>query len=277
MALLDGTERFGSGTPTTVDAPAVDCPSCAATVFTEKIGVVSCDDCGEEFRAEGYDVVSCPAVECDECGEKISFIQEHRSTRGPFDTYHCHNCSTDIALQTPSGVQSTERVLETNWLLKGRTLYEAWNSFGDGYWWTRAKTDREQTAVDSLNIEAQRTHPSFNAYVPGSTNAHLCGTDDYCVGYITWEETREEPELGQLYILPAFRRQGIGAGFVEAWREDVADSSSRFRVNNPNADMYRLLRSIGAVEITEDGLDFTGCIITGSKIDVPDEWGPDMA
>lgn len=277
MALLDGTECFGSGTQTTIDAPAVDCPSCDATVFTETIGAVSCDSCGEEFRADGHNVVSCPAVECDECGEKITFIKEHRSKRGSFDTYHCHFCGTDIALQTPSGVQPTEKVLETDWLLHGRTLDDAWNSFGHGYWWTRAETDREQTAVHSLNIEAKRTHRSFMGYVPGSTNAHLCGTDDYCVGYITWNETHEEPELGQLYILPAFRRQGIGAGFIDAWREDVSDSSSRFRVNNPNADMYRLLRSIGAVEITRDGLDFPGCIITGSKIDIPDEWGPEMA
>lgn len=277
MTLTDEAESFGSGTPTTVDAPAVICPSCAATVFTESLGQVSCDTCGEAFHVQELDVAMCPAVECDECHEEISFIQEHRSTRGPFETYHCHFCGTDIAIQTPDGPKPTEIVLETDWLLNGRNEDDAWNSFGDGFWWTRVETNREQAAVDSLNTEAQRTHSSFNAYVPESTDAHLCGTDDYCVGYITWNETHEEPELGQLYIMPSFRRQGIGFGFVVAWRDDVAGSTSRFRVNNPNADMYRLLRSIGAIEITAEGLNFPGCIITGSKIDIPDEWGPDMA
>ena len=277
MAFLDETESFGSGTPTTVDAPAVNCPSCVATVFTETVGEVSCDTCGETFHAQAHNVATCPAVKCNECGEEISFIQEHRSTRGQFETYHCHFCGTDVAVQTPDGPKPTESVLDTDWLLDGRNTDDAWGSFGDEFWWTQVNTDREQAAVHSLNIEAKHTHPSFNAYVPGSTDAHLCGTDDYCVGYITWNETNDEPELGQLYILPSFRRQGIGSGFVVAWRDDIVASSSQFRVNNPNADMYRLLRSIGAIEITTEGLDFPGCIITGSKIDIPDEWGPDMA
>lgn len=277
MALLDGTESFGSGRPMTVDAPAVTCPSCADVVFTETFGQTSCDTCGETFHVQEHDVVECPAVECDECGEEISFIQEHRSTRGPFETYHCHFCGTDIAIQTSDGPKPTESVLETDWLLNDRNQDNTWNSFGDEFWWTRVETNREQCAVASLNIEAQRTHPSFNAYVPENTNAHLCGTDDFCVGYITWDNTCEEPELGQLYILPSFRRQGIGSGFVVAWRDDLTSSSSQFRVNNPNADMYRLLRSIGAVEIKTEGLNFPGCIITGSKVDIPDEWGPDMA
>jgi GNAT superfamily N-acetyltransferase/DNA-directed RNA polymerase subunit RPC12/RpoP len=277
MPLLDGTVSFGSGTQITVNAPAVDCPSCAATVFTESVGKVSCDDCKEQFRAKGHSKVQCPAVECDDCGEKISFIKENRSTRGPFDTYHCYNCSTDIALQTHNGIQSTEIVLYTDWLLNGRDSEEAWNSLGNAHWWTRVETDREQAAVDSLNIEAKQTHPSFNLYLSKNVNAHLCGTENYCVGYITWEERHREPELGQLYILPAFRRQGIGAEFLGAWRRDVAGSYKKFRVNNPNADMYRLLRSIGVVEITEEGVEFPGCTITGTKIDIPDEWGPDMA
>lgn len=264
--ILDGTESFGSGTITTVDAPAVDCPSCAATVFTEKIGAVSCDACGEEFHAAGHDTVSCPAVECGQCSKKISFIQEHRSSRGPFETYHCHHWGKDFAIQTANGVGPTETVLEIDWLLDGRCLDDAWNPFGEGHWWTRAETDREQAAVDSLNIEAQCSHPSFRLYNPGSTNAHLCGTDEYCIGYITWEETHAEPELGQLYILPAFRRQGIEAGFVGAWRGDVTDLSSRLRVNNPNAGVYRLLRSIGAIEITEDGLVLRVASLQGRRL-----------
>lgn len=277
MAFLDGTGSFGSGTHTTVEAPGVDCPNCGETVFTEVIGDLSCDSCGETFHASNHQRVECPALVCDDCGETISFIRQHRSNRGPFETYHCHYCGRDIGIQTPEGVIPTEIVLQTDWLLNGREVNEAWTSFEGEYWITRAQTRREQAAVDSLNIEAKRNNPSFISYTPDNTKAHLCGTDDYCIGYITWNEDQEEPELGQLFILPTFRRQGIGQGFVKAWRSEVSDSSSRFRVNNPNADMYRLLRSLGAVEITKEGLDFPGCIITGSKVDVPEEWGPDMA
>jgi GNAT superfamily N-acetyltransferase len=239
--------------------------------------MVTCDECDHEFHVSNQPTEPCPASKCDGCGDTIAFIQENRSLRGKFETYHCYQCGVDIGVQTPNGPIGTETVLETDWLLDGRTLNQAWDSFGGSYWFTQATEDREKAAVASLNIEAENSHPSFNPYNPDSTKAHLCGTDEYCVGYITWDNSHAEPELGQLYILPEFRRQGIGQGFVAAWRDDVASPLTKIRVNNPNSDMYRLLRSMDLIKITKTGLDFPGCIITGTKVDIPGEWGPHMA
>ncbi|WP_435180523.1 hypothetical protein [Halorussus sp. AFM4] len=272
MTILEGATRWGDGDPTTVQDAAVTCPNCGETVFAQTIGDVTCDACDETFYASDHRSEPCSAVECGDCGEAISFVQEHRCTIGEWEAYHCHHCSKNIAIETDDGPQPPERLLQTDWVLTGQPPGDVGINVTDGVWMTRPRTTREEFATEVLNIEAKANDSSFNAYIPGETNAHLCFNEEYCIGYITWNYDSEQPELGQLYILPTFREQGIGSAFVEAWRDDVAGSDARFNVNNPNSNMFRLLRSIGVIEVTEEGPEFRGCDITGHWFDVPDEW-----
>lgn len=276
MTILDETVRFGNGEPTTTEAAAVTCPNCSETVFTQTVGEVSCDDCGHDFLAQDHYGESCSAVQCADCGEAISFIQEHRCHLGDWAAYFCHHCSKILAIETAEGPQSLDQMLRTDWVLDNQEVDEVGTRFGDGYWTKRTQTDREQFATALLNSEAETNDSSFHGYQPGNIDAHLCFTEQHCIGYITWNWDSENPELGQIYLLPSFREQGIGSGFVEAWRNDVAGSEARFNVNNPNSNMYRLLRSIGAIELSEEDLEFPGCDITGHRIDLPAEWGEEL-
>lgn len=272
MTILEGAMRWGDGDPTTVQDAAVTCPNCGEIVFAQTIGDVTCDACNETFYASDHRSEPCSAVECADCEEAISFVQEHRCTIGEWEAYHCHHCSKNIAIETDDGLQPPERLLQTDWVLTGQPLDDVGINVTDGVWMTRSRTAREEFATKILNIEAKANDSSFNAYISGETNAHLCFNEEYCIGYITWNYDSEQPELGQLYILPTFREQGIGSVFVKAWRDDIAGSDARFNVNNPNSNMFRLLRSIGVIEVTGEGPEFRGCDITGHWFDVPDEW-----
>lgn len=272
MSFLDGTETFGGGRHTTTETPAVTCPNCQETVFTETVGNVTCGACSNEFYARDHFGETCSAVECSDCGEEISFIREHRWRIGDWEGYFCHRCSEILAIETKSGSEPLEEMLSTGWVLNDQGVDQVGTGFGDSCCAKQTKTQREKLATALLNTEATENDSSFHAYVPENTDAHLCFTQDYCVGYITWNPERDNPELGQLYILPAFRKQGIGSGFVEAWREDVASADTKFNVNEPNANMFRLLRSIGAIKVTNEDLEFPGCDITGNWFDLPDEW-----
>lgn len=272
MGLLDETEKFGSGVPTIAEAPAVVCPSCGETVFTEKIGEVSCDACGHEFYASDHRGELCSAVACDRCEKEIPFIQENRTQIVDWETYYCYNCHEILSVETADGPQSLEQMLATDWVLDGQSSEEVGTEFGDEYWMKRTSTTLEQFATDLLNTEARTADSSFNAYMPGDTDAHLCFDEEYCIGYITWNRDQDRPELGQVYLLPERREQGIGSGFVETWRDEVIGTDSEFLVNNPNANMFRLLRSIGAVKPTDNGPEFHDCGISGHWYDFPDEW-----
>lgn len=272
VSLLDGTDKFGSGVPRTAEAAAVTCPNCDETVFANTIGEVTCDACDHEFYARDHRGESCSAVACDSCGEEITFIQENRTEIVDWETYYCYNCHEILAVETADGPQSLEQMLATDWVLNGQSPDEVGTGFGDEYWMKRTRTAREQFATDLLNTEARTANSSFNAYFPGDTDAHLCFTEEYCVGYITWNQDQERPELGQVYLLPEYRGQGIGSGFVETWRGEVAGADSEFLVNNPNPNMFRLLRSIGVIELTDDGPEFHDCDISGHWFDLPDEW-----
>lgn len=56
---------------------------------------------------------------------------------------------------------------------------------------------------------------------------------------------------------------------------DVESAGMKFNVNESNTNMFRLLRSIEAIEVTDEGLEFPGCDITGNWSDLPNEWGSD--
>ncbi|WP_336361812.1 GNAT family N-acetyltransferase [Haladaptatus sp. ZSTT2] len=272
MGILNGTKKFGSGNPTTTQVPAVRCPDCGETVFTESFGEVTCETCENSFHVSGHFGETCTAVVCDACGTDISFIQENRIRIVDWETYYCSKCHQILAVQTEDGPQSIKNMLSTDWVLNDRSVESIAITFGDNYWMKQTETNREQFATDLLNLEARAKDSSFNAYSPDSTNAYLCFTEDYCVGYITWNLKKDHPELGQLYILPEFRRRGIGSGFVEAWRNDVTGGDSHFLVNNPNADMFRLLHSLGMVDVTDEGPEFHGFDWSGNWLDFPDEW-----
>lgn len=87
MGISDRTEKFGLGNPTTVEAPAVTCPACEETVFTETIGEVTCDPCENDFHAINHAGGTCPAVECGTCGTEIPFIKENRTQIVDWETY----------------------------------------------------------------------------------------------------------------------------------------------------------------------------------------------
>lgn len=269
MGILEGTNKLGNGTPTTTDALAVTCPECQETVFTEKVGEVDCRSCGYTFYASEHRSEECVAVECTDCGEVISFIREHRFEIGKWDSYYCHYCDKILAIETPEGRKPINQTLQTEWILDGQ-LTERGEMFNDGYWIIRAQTDREKFATELLNIEARENDGSFNNYVP-EVNSHLCFAEDHCIGYIIWEWNGEKPQLGQIYILPQFRQRGIGSSFVDAWGEEVV-GSYQFLVHNPNENMFRLLRSIGVIKLTEDGIECTDCDISGHYFDLPGEW-----
>lgn len=275
MEILSGTEKFGAGNPTTTDAPAIICPNCGETVFTETIGKITCDTCENSIRASGHTDEMCPAVECNACGTKITFIKENRKQIVDWETYYCYKCHEILAIQTEDGSQSLENILTTDWVLDGQSVDDIATTSDDDYWMKETESVREQFATDLLNTEARTVDSSFNAYYPGETNAYLCFTEDYCVGYITWNRNQEHPELGQLYILPEFRRQGIGSKFIETWRDKVTGDGSHFLVNNPNADMFRILHNLGMVDVADEGPKFHGFDLSGHWFKLPDEWKSD--
>ena len=272
VSLLEGTEKLGSGVPTAAEAAAVTCPNCGETVFANTIGEVSCDACDYEFYARNHRGETCSAVACDNCGEEITFIQENRTQIADWETYYCYNCHEILAVETADSPQPLEQMLATDWVFDGQSPEEIGIGFDDEYWMKRTRTAREQFATDLLNTEARTANSSFNAYLPGDTDAHLCFTEEYCVGYITWNRDQKRTELGQVYLLPEYRRRGIGSGFVKMWRDEVTGANSEFLVNNPNENMFRLLRNIGMIELTDDGPEFHDCDISGHWFDLPDEW-----
>ena len=95
MDILKGTTKFGSGEATTAETPAVACPACEETVYTERVGEVSCDTCGHEFNAQGHYATSFSTIACDECGENITFIQEYR-TQTPWGSWIAVLCRDDF-------------------------------------------------------------------------------------------------------------------------------------------------------------------------------------
>ncbi|MFC6838420.1 GNAT family N-acetyltransferase [Halomarina ordinaria] len=272
MPSLEGIELIGGGEQTTVETRAVRCPDCGEPTFTAMAGQVTCDSCETTFSGDSHIEAPCRAIICDSCDDPLPLGQDYRFEIAQWDAYLCDDCMKLVAVDTDSGIQQPAILLETEWVLNGESPEVAGNRVSDTVWAKRVETRREQAAVDLLNHEIRRDESGWRAYNADTMSAHLCFDADLCLGYIMWHWEGDTPELGQLFILPTAQRQGIGSGFVEAWREDVVPADQLYTVNNPNENMLRLLRGIGTLELRADQIEFTECRITGQKRDIPEEW-----
>jgi GNAT superfamily N-acetyltransferase len=205
---------------------------------------------------------------CGSCDREFEVTSRHTANR-QFPTIPCSECERIIAIQydkddpfeMPWEILDLSDVVPDEWISSfENTGVEEYRVFVE-------RSDELTRVHRAGECMARATKMEFYGQgkysIPAMNVVVLAEPSGVAVGYLTWNtfdsESSTYPALRQLYLMPAYRRRGLGSVLLKFWTDEVVDGliaetpQHVYCVESPNDDMVDLIHSVGHHDENDGG------------------------
>ena len=180
-------------------------------------------------------------VYCKNCNTEIKITNDNSFGDG----YSCFKCSNILLFQYRKQLTDIEEILKLKWNIKS---LERCLLINEKRGFVHVNTKKDIMVLKLLQYLAKIEEASFMMFRKNDLKAglYIDLENNKYIGFLVWSKVTAELRINQIFVLPEYRRNGLGTELIKYWVNNYAKKLGNvFGVETPNNKTTNLLVKVG--------------------------------